>query len=120
MSVAIAKSGFALSGLYIFELTLLFLVAFVLFADWWLGLLNKLLIKPLSTHIVDCAKTYLKLGVMVVVAAFVLWQSFEVMVSFIKADQTLYTIEIALLIIVGTILGIDYFRKEFNRINKGE
>lgn len=120
MSVAIGKSGFALSGLYIFELTLLFLVAFVLFADWWLGLLNKLLIKPLSTHIVDCAKTYLKLGVMVVIAAFVLWQSFEVMVSFIKADQTLYTIEIALLIVVGTILGIDYFRKEFIRINDGK
>lgn len=120
MSVAIGKSGFSLSGLYIFELTLLFLVALVLFADWWLSLLNNLLIKPLSTHIVDCAKTYLKLGVMVVVAAFVLWQSFEVMVSFIKADQTLYTIEIALLIVVGTILGIDYFRKEFNRINKGE
>lgn len=120
MSVAIGKSGFALSGLYIFELTLLFLVALVLFADWWLSLFNILLTKPLSTHIVDCAKTYLKLGVMVVVAAFVLWQSFEVMVSFIKADQTLYTIEIALLIVVGTILGIDYFRKEFNRINKGE
>lgn len=118
MSIAIGKSGFALSGLYIFELTLLFFVAFVLFAGWWLvGILNKLLINPLSTHIVDCAKTYLKLGVMIVVSAFVLWQAVEIMFSFIKASQTLYTVELGLLIVVGVILGIDYFRKEFIRIN---
>lgn len=117
MSIAIGKSGFALSGLYIFELTLLFLVAFVLFAGWWLGIFNKLLINPISTHIVDCAKTYLKLGVMIVVAAFVLWQAVEIMFSFIKASQTLYTVELGLLIVVGVILGIDYFRKEFIRIN---
>lgn len=120
MSIAIGHSGFALSGLYIFELSLLFVVALVLFADWWINLLNKLLINPISTHVIDCIKTYLKIGVMIVVAAFVLWQAFEIMISFIKASQTLYTVEIGILIIVGVILGINYFRKEIIKLNTDE
>lgn len=120
MSIAIGHSGFALSSLYIFELSLIFVVAIILFTDWWLNLLNKLLNKPISTHVVDCIKTYLKIGVMIIVAAFVVWQALEIMISFIKASQTLYTIEICILIIVGVILGINYFRKEIIKINTDE
>lgn len=121
ITTAITSSGVALKNLYVYEIVIVFIVALIFYASWWLDMFNKIRINPISEKLLITLKTYVKLFILLAVVLFANYQTIEIVTVVAKHVQnmgTFYAIEISLLLLIMDLFVAKYFYDKIKEINQ--
>lgn len=118
---AIASSEVALKNLYVYEILIVFIVALIFYASWWLDTFNKLRVNPISDKLLVTMKTYVKLFILLSIVIFMNYQTIEiisVIAGHVKHMGSFYSIEITVLLVIMDLFVVKYFYDKIKEINK--
>lgn len=110
----IGASEAGMKGMYIYEIIILFIVAFVFFADWYVDVVNAVLLKPFASGITKLIKGFIKTFVTIALVAFLNYQTIDIISIIVKeahAMSTFYATELSILLIFADLFFIRWCYK---------